>query len=150
MDELIQLFNAHAVRYLLIGGQAMRLEGLPRSTMDWDFYVPPRDLDNIRKINELLGEELDVPLLPLGSRGENFIQTYQTTFGVVQFHLAAPGLPPFETAEKTAVIRQTERGTPVKCLAGKLLLASKKAANRPQDQLDIEFLKEKERLGKLD
>jgi hypothetical protein len=83
-------------------------------------------------------------------RGENFIQTYQTGLGVLQFHLAAPGLPPFETAEKAAVMRRTERGTPVKCLAGKHLLASKQAANRPQDQLDIEFLKEKERLGKLD
>jgi hypothetical protein len=44
MGELVHLFNAQAVRYLLIGGQAMRLEGLPRFTMDGDFYIPPRDL----------------------------------------------------------------------------------------------------------
>jgi len=149
MDELIQLFNANRVRYLLIGGQALRLEGLPRSTMDWDFYIPPKDAENIRKINELLAADLDVALLPLGPGGENFIQTYQTGFGVIQFHLAVPGLPPFDEAEKNAVTRRTDRGTPVCCVSGRLLLASKLAANRPQDQLDIEFLREKERLGKL-
>lgn len=149
MDELILLFDARGVRYLLIGGQALRLEGMPRFTMDWDFYVPPKDLENIRRINDLLAAELDVALLPLGQRGENFIQTYQTRFGVIQFHLAVPGLPPFDEAEKSAVTHQTESGTPVKCVSGRLLLASKLAANRPQDRLDIEFLQEKERLGKL-
>jgi hypothetical protein len=42
-----------------------------------------------------------------------------------------------------------EQGTPVKCLSGTHLLAAKQAANRPQDQADIEFLKELQRLGKL-
>jgi len=37
----------------------------------------------------------------------------------------------------------------VKCLSGVHLLAAKQAANRPQDQADIEFLKELQRLGKL-
>jgi hypothetical protein len=49
MDELILLFNQHRVRYLLIGGQEVRLEGMPRFSMDWDFYIPPRDLENIQK-----------------------------------------------------------------------------------------------------
>jgi len=48
-----------------------------------------------------------------------------------------------------AVIRQTETGTPVKCLSGILLLASKQVANRPQDQADISFLEELRRLGKI-
>jgi hypothetical protein len=30
MDELIERFNKNGVRYLLIGGQAIRLEGMPR------------------------------------------------------------------------------------------------------------------------
>ena len=45
MDELIRLFNQHQVRYLIIGGQAVRLEGMPRFSMDWDFFIPPKDLD---------------------------------------------------------------------------------------------------------
>ncbi len=40
-------------------------------------------------------------------------------------------------------------GTPLPCLSGPHLLAAKRAANRPQDQPDIEFLTELQRLGKL-
>ena len=69
MDELIRLFNKHRVRYLLIGGQAVRLEGMPRFSMDWDFYIPPKDLDNIQKINRLLEGELDLPLSAPGRAG---------------------------------------------------------------------------------
>jgi hypothetical protein len=149
MNELLQKFNQAGVRCLLIGGQAMRLTGLARSTMDWDFFVPPRDEANFVLLNKILEDELDMPLLPLGPAGENFIQTYQTSLGVLQFHLVLPGVPRFDEAEKSATVRKTEAGVGVKCLSGSHLLAAKLAANRPQDQTDIEFLQELKRLGKL-
>jgi hypothetical protein len=147
MDELIQLFNQYKIRYLLIGGQAVRFEGMPRFSMDWDFYIPPKDLQNIEKINNLFKDDLDLPLLPLGEKGENFIQTYQTRWGILQFHLGGPGLPKFDLAETHSVIHETENGTPVKCLSGNDLLESKKRANRPEDQLDIRFLEKKKKAG---
>ena len=67
----------------------------------------------------------------------------------MQFHLGLPGVPKFEEAERQVVVRQNEFGTPVPCLSGPHLLAAKRAANRPQDQADIEFLTELQRLGKL-
>jgi len=42
-----------------------------------------------------------------------------------------------------------EDDVPVKCLSGKDLLASKLKVNRPQDQLDIEFLRKKKAAGLL-
>ena len=149
MNELLLEFNAEGIRYLLIGGQAMRLAGMPRFSMDWDFFIPPRDENNFIRLNEVLRDEIDVPLVALGSRGENFIQTYQTRWGILQFHLGLPGVPRFDEAEKAAVIRPSEQGTPVKCLSGTDLLAAKRAANRPQDQADIAFLEELQRLGKI-
>ena len=149
MNELILAFNAAGIRYLLVGGQAMRLTGMPRYSMDWDFFIPPLDENNFAKLNEILKDELDVPLVALGARGENFIQTYQTSQGILQFHLGLPGVPRFDEAEKTAAVRQSEQGTPVKCLSGIQLLAAKRAANRPQDQADIAFLEELQRLGKI-
>jgi len=149
MDELLRKLNQAQVRYLLIGGQAMRLAGMPRFSMDWDFFIPARDEDNLARLNRLLADELDLPLVALGPHGENFIQTYQTRWGVVQFHLGLPGVPKFDEAERQAVVRKNELGTPVRCLAGAHLLAAKQAANRPQDQADIEFLLELQRLGKL-
>lgn len=149
MNELLLDFNAAKIRYLLVGGQAMRLTGLPRFSMDWDFFLPPRDEVNFSRLNKILKDELDVPVVPLGARGENFIQTYQTRWGVLQFHLGLPGVPRFDEAEAAGVIRQTETGVPVKCLSGNHLLSAKQAADRPQDQVDIIFLEELKRLGKL-
>lgn len=37
MEEVIAMFNNSGVRYLLIGGQAMMLEGMPRFSMDWEW-----------------------------------------------------------------------------------------------------------------
>ena len=149
MDELLQILNRAEVRYVLVGGQAMRLWGMPRFSMDWDFFIPPQDADNFAQLNALLAEELDLPIIPLGLEGENFVQTYQTRWGVVQFHLALPGVPGFDEVERQAIIRENEHGTAVRVLSGEHLLASKQAANRPQDQPDIDFLTELQRLGKL-
>ena len=149
MNELFLALNAAGIRYLLAGGQAMRLAGMPRFSMDWDLFIPARDVENISKLNEILKDELDAPVIPLGARGENFIQTYQTRWGVLQFHLGLPGVPRFDEAESAAVIRPTETGIPVKCLSGRHLLAAKRAADRPQDQADIAFLEELKRLGKI-
>jgi len=149
MDEVIRRFNEKGVRYLVIGGQAIRLEGCPRFSMDWDIYIPNRDPVNMERINQILGDELDVPLIPMGSHGENFVQTYQTQWGILQFHLTGPGLPPFDEAERRAVTHQTENGIPVRCLAGSDLLESKKRANRASDLADIDFLEKKKSLGLL-
>ena len=143
MDDVIKRFDTQGVRYLLIGGQAMRLEGMPRFSMDWDFYIPPRDSANIEKINAILEQELDMPLIALGARGENAIQTYQTRWGVIQFHLGGPGLPPFDEAESRVVVHHTENGIPVKCLCSADLLESKRCAGRSRDLDDIAFLEEK-------
>lgn len=147
MDSLIQRLNVAGVRYLVIGGQAVRLHGLPRFSMDWDFFVPPRDIENLRKIDGALGEDLDVPVVPLGPRGENLIQTYQTKFGVVQFHLAVPGLSSFEEACARSVILKTEDGEDARCLSAADLLTCKRTTQRPQDQQDILFLEELIRSG---
>lgn len=140
MDSAVERMNQAGARYLVIGGQAIRLHGLPRFSMDWDFFVPGRDLANLACIEAALDPELDVELLPLGPRGENVIQTYQTRWGVLQFHLAVPGLPSFEEAEVRSVMMPDEDGSRVRCLAPADLLSAKQATQRPQDLMDIAFL----------
>ena len=141
MDELIQRFNEHGVRYLVFGGQAVRLEGMPRFSMDWDLFIPDRDEENMRKINGLLADELDMPIVPIGPEGQNLIQTYQTRWGIIQFHLAVAGIAPFDEVEGRAVVHTDENGIQVKCLCLDDLLASKEAVSRPQDLSDIDFLR---------
>ena len=124
MDELLKMLNAAGARYLLVGGQAMRLTGMPRFSMDWDFFIPPRDEENFERLNTLLTSELDLPLVPLGPRGRELIQTYQTRWGILQFHLGLPGIPKFDEAERQSIVRHNEFGTPVPCLSGSQLLAA--------------------------
>jgi hypothetical protein len=142
VDGLIERLNDAGVRYLLIGGQALRLHGMPRFSMDWDILLPLRDAENLRKIGAVLGDDLDLELEEPGPRGENVIQTYQTRFGVVQFHFAVPGLPSFEDAFARRTALRAEDGVAAQCLCASDLLACKRAANRPQDQQDIAYLEE--------
>jgi hypothetical protein len=147
VEEIVKLFNKSGVRYLLIGGQAMRLHGMPRFSMDWDFFIPAKDEKNFALINKAMGKQLDVPLAPLGKHGENFVQTYQTKWGILQFHLGVPGLPDFEAAERQSVMLKTEGDVPIKCACGKDLLASKQSAGRAVDAQDVEFLQKKLKNG---
>lgn len=140
MDEVIELFNRYHVRYLLIGGQAVRLEGFPRFSMDWDFFIPGSDVKNITLINDLIGDELDIPVLPIGERGQHLIQTFPTRWGILQFHLAVAGLPKFADVETRAVLHKTENGTIVRCLNIDDLIATKKSVSRGKDLDDLKFL----------
>ena len=139
MDELFERLNGAGVRYLLIGGQAMRLRGMPRYSLDWDLFIPPRDEANLARLNAALEAELESPVDALGARGEGFVQTHNTQWGVVQFHLLVPGVPSFDAAAQRSVERSLDGGVMVRCLCGTDLLAAKEAANRPQDQADLIF-----------
>ncbi len=135
----LDMLVANKVRFVVIGGQAMRHLGMPRFTMDWDLYIPYKDNENFARLNQVLEQLEEIPVVPLGAKGENFVQTYQTQWGVVQFHLRPPGLADFAETEKVAITDYN--GIKYACL--KDMLASKKAVSRPSDALDIEFLQAK-------
>ena len=141
MEQIIELFNENEIKYLVIGGQAIRLMGMPRYSMDWDIYIPGKDIENIDKINELLDNILDMELEPLGPQGQNFIQTFQTPYGIIQFHLAPVAITKFDQANKKATILTSETGVAIKCISPEDLYECKKSIARPQDEADILFLK---------
>ncbi len=145
MEALIAKLNEAGVRYVVIGGQAVRLHGLPRFSMDWDLWIPPRDLENFERLNKAIGDSLGEAVIPLGDQGQNFVQTFQTRFGVLQFHLALPGVSSFEEVEAASVLWELDEGTLCRVLSVADLLQTKRAAGRAQDQIDIDFLKEKQK-----
>ena len=64
----------------------MLQEGMPRFTLDWDIFIPPFDQENFAKINAALADDLDMELEPLDIQtGEGFVQTFQTSAGIIQF-----------------------------------------------------------------
>jgi predicted nucleotidyltransferase len=148
MNATIRLLVDAGVRFIVIGGHAMRYAGMPRMTLDWDLYIPPHDLENFSRINAALEKDLDMEVVPLGPRGENFVQTFPTQWALIQFHLIVAGVPSYDAAEQRAV-EIIDDGVRFKRISGPDLLNAKQKANRPQDQADIRFLQELEKLGKL-
>ena len=146
MDPVLQAILDAGIRYVVIGGQAVRLSGADRFALDWDFYIPADDSGNLDRINELLASHFCEPVLPTGPEGENCVQAFQSGEDWIQFHLQVPGMPAFEIVEESAIERRTTDGTPVRCACIRHLLASKLAADRPEDQADIEFLMEQSRV----
>lgn len=143
MEVLLKRLNDIGARYIVIGGQAMLQEGMPRYTLDWDLFVPPHDNENFHKINQALHDELDMELVPFDVlSGEGFVQTFQTSYGIIQFHQFVPGIPKFDIVEKRSVI-QDYCGIPVRYLCLDDLLASKLAVSRDKDSDDILFLQTK-------
>ena len=136
MEELLRKLYEARVRYVVIGGQAMVQEGMPRFTLDWDLFVPPFDQENFDRINRAWEDELDMALTPLDPQsGKGFVQTFQTSAGVVQFHLAPPGLPKFATVEERAVTRDFH-GIPVKYLClDDLLIRSVPTTIKPESSV---------------
>ena len=51
--DLLELFNAHTVDYMIVGGYALAFHGAPRFTGDMDLFVKP-DEKNARNIIEAL------------------------------------------------------------------------------------------------
>src|SRR5215475_13169679 len=53
--ELLCIFNAHNVKYLIVGGYAVGFHAQPRATKDLDILVKP-DPENAKALYEALGE----------------------------------------------------------------------------------------------
>lgn len=136
------MLNEAGVRYVVIGGHALRASGMPRFTMDWDLCIPARDHDNFARLNRVLEEFDELPAVPLGPKGEHFVQTYQLPWGVMQLHLRPIGFPVFDEVEARAEPFK-EAGVQFLVAAPSDLLAAKRAVNRPKDQDDILFLEHK-------
>ena len=66
-EDILELFERHRVRYLIVGGLAFIFHAKPRYTKDIDLWLDS-DPDNIRLVNRALTEfgspELMVPEMP--------------------------------------------------------------------------------------
>jgi hypothetical protein len=54
-EDILELFAAHGVRYLIVGGLAFVYHAKPRYTKDMDLWIDP-DAGNVFKVNKALGE----------------------------------------------------------------------------------------------
>jgi len=137
--EFVELFIAHDVQFLIVGGYALAAHGLPRATGDLDAWVWANE-DNAKRIIEALDE------FGFGEVGVT-ISDFERADSVVQL-----GFPPyridiltsvdgvsFEAAWANRVIVDIDQ-MKVPFIGRADLIANKTAAGRPQDIADVQRL----------
>ncbi len=62
-SELLKLFNAHEVKYLIVGGYAVAYHGYPRTTGDIDIWIERSGKNARRTVKALREFGFDVPAL---------------------------------------------------------------------------------------
>lgn len=139
--ELHELFRAHEVRYLVVGGYAVAVHGHPRYTGDLDLWLLV-ERDNAERVARALG---DFGFAALGLGPEDFLEPHR----VVQL-----GDPPLRVDLLTGVDGVTFDacfarrfdvdidGLVVPFVSLADLRRNKRASGRPQDLADLEALPE--------
>ncbi len=147
--ELLKIFEKHKIRYLIVGGYAVMKYSEPRFTKDLDVFIAT-DQENANNVYLAL-KEFGAPLTNISS--DDFTHKgYFYQMGKaplrVDIMMSIPGIE-FELAWKNRQV--VELGNfKLFFISRSDLIRAKEASGRPQDKIDIEKLKESERLDTLD
>jgi hypothetical protein len=139
VESMAEAFEAHSVRYALIGGLAFTLRGRPRFTRDVDFLlevpqvVLPKLLDDLSE----RGFSLDAAAVI-----RQFVQEHVASFafGGIRIDWLKPVLPIYSRTLADAAPLEWTHGHSVRVATAEGLILTKMVAFRPQDQIDIEAL----------
>ncbi len=137
--ELLELFNARNVEYLIVGAHALAFHGHIRATKDIDLYVRPSQAN---------AERVMAALHAFGFGGTGLAQEdFEKPDQIIQL-----GYPPVRIDLITSIngvsweqaaagkAKGEYGGEPVPFLGRAELIANKKAAGRLQDLADLERL----------
>ena len=139
--DLLALFNAHRVEFIIVGGYALAFHGSPRFTGDLDIFVQP-DSTNARRILSALDD------FGFGSIGLS-ASDFETPDNVVQL-----GVPPVRIDLITSLtgvsweeafsgrVRGKYGDVSVYYLGREHFIANKKAIGRKKDLADLDALGE--------
>lgn len=149
MDLFEKFFNTIAaledrkVEYILIGGFAVVLHGMPRTTQDIDIFIRP-EKNNIEKLKEALHSVFNDPSIneiSLEELQKYPVIRYGTPDGFSIDLIANLG-EAFSFDDIEFEFRQIE-GLHIKIATPKALFEMKKNTFRESDQIDVNFLMDK-------
>ena len=138
-SDLLRIFNAHNVRYMVIGGYAVVQYAEPRFTKDLDVLIST-DTANAEAVYNAL-HEFGAPLTDLTPKDfseEGFFFQMGVPPVRVDVLMGIPGIK-FDECWNRRVEVDFE-GLNVIFISKQDLIASKRAAGRPQDLIDADLL----------
>ena len=138
-SDLLSLFNANSVKYLIIGGYAVVQYAEPRYTKDLDIWISVANENATAVYNAL--KEFGAPLAEMTeadfSKEGYFYQMGRPPMRV-DILMGIPGLK-FDKAWPRRVEVDFD-GLIVKFISREDLIAAKRASGRPQDLIDADLL----------
>jgi uncharacterized nucleotidyltransferase DUF6036 len=141
--ELLSIFNAHSVKYLIVGGYAVSFHAQPRATKDIDLWIKP-DAENAKAVYAALAK-FGAPLEGLtpkdfSDRSKFFRMGREPV--MVDLLPEIDGVD-FQRAWENRVesVIDIETGLKASFISGPDLIAAKLAAGRPQDIADVDALR---------
>lgn len=153
-EKVFRSFNREGIKYIVVGGIALNLHGVPRATADLDLMVVLEN-ENLEKIAAVFGEMGFKPRLPV--KVEEFcdprnLEKWNREKRMVAFTFWNPERSyeevdvlvrnpiDFETLDKAKEIVEA-RGIEIPIVSLDHLIKLKEISNREQDKSDIEALK---------
>jgi hypothetical protein len=147
--ELLNLFEKYKVRYLVVGGYAVMKYSEPRFTKDLDLWIAT-DQSNANSVYTAL-KEFGAPLANLTvedfTRPDYFYQMGRAPLRI-DILMSIPGIE-FEEAWENREIAEVD-AIGILFISRTDLIRAKEASGRAQDLIDMNLLKEAERLDLLD
>ena len=144
--DLLRIFNAGKVRYLVVGGYAVMKYAEPRYTKDLDLWIDATP-KNARAVFKAL-KEFGAPLANLTEADfsrEGFFYQMGRPPARVDIVMSIEGVR-FADAWRERVATDFD-GVPGQVIGRKHLITNKRAVGRPQDLMDVTNLLESERVG---
>jgi predicted nucleotidyltransferase len=139
--ELLSVFNAHNVRYLIVGGYAVSIHAQPRATKDLDILIDPSKENSEAVFAALV--RFGAPIAGLTAADFTELESFfrmGTPPAMVDILPKIKGVD-FKTAWERRVIREIEDGLSVPFISRDDLLAAKLSAGRPGDLADVAALR---------
>jgi len=146
LKELLSVFNAHGVKYLIVGGYAVSFHAQPRATKDLDLFIKA-DPANSRAAHEALASFG----APLADISVDDLADYRKFVRFGREPLAVDILPgidgvDFDDAWERRVegVVDEKSGLKAYFISKADLIASKVAAGRMRDLADVEEIRNSE------
>lgn len=151
--EIFKAFNERGIRYIVVGGVAVNLHGIPRMTYDIDILLDMEE-SNIKRFIELMKEwgfkpRVPVPIDDFADESKRRNWVHNKNMKAFTFVNPDWAISEIDVIIESPVDYRKAINTTINLSAGNLtipvlsindLIAMKKGTGRKHDQIDVEYL----------